>query len=152
MGIVFVLWSWLAFAFPMQHAVVQEVSEQTTVKTEKKSGIASFYHNRFEGRKTATGEVFDNDLYTAASNHFPLGTYVKVTNVRNGKVVYVKINDRMGHRGRIIDLASIAAKDLKFVGRGTTKVEIEVVPAHEGKRQILAQNTDKQQDPEFNQM
>jgi rare lipoprotein A len=141
MGFDFVLWSWLTFALPIQQQTLpqQPVDSKKEIKIEQKTGVASFYHNKFEGRKTATGEVFDNDKYTAASNHFKLGTYVKVTNQSNGKIVYVKVNDRMGHRGRMIDLAEVAAQDLKFIGRGTTKVKIEQVSAAEGKKQILAQ-------------
>ena len=99
-----------------------------------KEGKASFYHKKFDGRKTATGETFRNSGYTAASNHYPLGTYVKVSNKKNGKFVYVKINDRMGHQGRVIDLTYRAADDLSFVNSGLTNVTIEVVNAEEGKR------------------
>lgn len=106
-----------------------------------KNGIASFYHDKFEGRKTATGEVFDNDKFTAASNSLKLGCYVKVTNLSNGEVVYVKINDRMSKTNdRLIDLASIAAKKLEFHKKGIAKVKVEVVPTDEGKTAILAQN------------
>ncbi len=141
MGFDFVLWSWLTFALPIQQQKlpVQPVDNKKEIKIEQKTGVASFYHNKFEGRKTATGEVFDNDKYTAASNHFKLGAYVKVTNQSNGKIVYVKVNDRMGHQGRMIDLAEVAAQDLRFIGKGTTKVKIEQVSAVEGKKQILAQ-------------
>ncbi|HTN45985.1 MAG TPA: septal ring lytic transglycosylase RlpA family protein [Flavipsychrobacter sp.] len=108
--------------------------------TDLKNGIASFYHDKFEGRKTATGEVFDNDKYTAACNTLKLGSYVKVTNVKNGEVCYVKINDRMAaHNNRLIDLASIAAKQLNFHKNGLAKVKVEVVSEEEGKKAILAQ-------------
>ena len=108
--------------------------------TDLKNGIASFYHDKFEGRQTANGEIFDNDKYTAACNTLKLGSYVKVTNLSNGKVCYVKINDRMAaDNPRLIDLASIAAKKLNFVQKGITKVKVEVVSEEEGKRGILAQ-------------
>ena len=108
--------------------------------TELKKGIASFYHDKFEGRKTANGEIFDNDKYTAACNTLKLGSYVKVTNESNGEVCYVKINDRMAaHNTRLIDLAHIAAKKLDFEHQGLTKVKVEVVSAEEGKKAILAQ-------------
>lgn len=111
--------------------------------SEHRVGVASFYHPKFEGRKTANGEIFDNELYTCASNFFPLGTYLKVTNLANGKVVYVKVNDRMGHQSRVIDLTELAARDLNFIKRGTTKVKLERVSKDEGKSQILAQNNAK---------
>ena len=104
-------------------------------------GIASFYQDKFEGRKTATSEVFDNDKYTAASNKLKLGTYVKVTNLSNGEVVYVRINDRMAKSNtRVIDLASVAAKKLNFHEKGVAKVKVEAVSDEEGRIGILAQN------------
>jgi rare lipoprotein A len=107
-------------------------------------GIASYYHDKFEGRKTATGDVFDNDKFTAASNQLKLGSYAKVTNLSNGEVVYVKINDRMAASNkRLIDLASVAAKKLEFHKKGITKVKVEVVSKDEGRSGILAQNEPK---------
>src|SRR5690348_358693 len=100
-----------------QQSTLEKIDKAiTTVK----NGIASYYHDKFEGRKTATGDIFDNDKFTAASNKLKLGSYVKVTNLSNNEVVYVKINDRMaaGNK-RIIDLASVAAKKLNFQNRGT---------------------------------
>ncbi|RYD55811.1 MAG: septal ring lytic transglycosylase RlpA family protein [Sphingobacteriales bacterium] len=107
-------------------------------------GIASFYHDKFEGRQTATGEIFDNDKFTAASNKLKLGSYAKVTNLTNGEVVYVKINDRMNASNeRLIDLASVAAKKLNFQGNGVTKVKVEAVSAQEGRMAISFQNRAK---------
>lgn len=106
----------------------------------QKKGVASYYHEKFVGRKTATGEVFNNDKFTAACNKLELGTFVKVTNVKNGNVVYVRINDRMAPRNnRLIDLASVAAEKLNFLGNGIAKVIIEVVSSEEGKTGVLAQ-------------
>jgi len=145
MGIIFVLWSWLNFFMPLQQEFLAQTQQQSAaaivhqVKPQK-TGVASYYHDKFEGRKTATGEIFDNDNFTAASNFFKLGTFVKVTNLQNGKIVYVKINDRMGHPSRVIDLTENAARKLKFVNRGTTKVKIEQVPVQEAKRYIIAQS------------
>lgn len=90
-------------------------------------GKASFYHDKFEGRKTASGEIFSQHKLTAASNNFKLGTKVKVTNLKNNKIVVVKINDRMAvwtqNKGRIIDLSKKAAKILNINGIGKVKVE-----------------------------
>jgi rare lipoprotein A len=118
-----------------------QTSKAVKLVDDFKKGIASFYHDKFEGRKTATGEVFDNDKYTAACNTLKLGSYVKVTNTSNGEVVYVRINDRMAKtNSRLIDLASIAAKKLDFQEKGVAKVKVEVVNAEEGKIGIMAQN------------
>ncbi len=95
-----------------------------TTFTEK--GIASFYAKKFEGRKCANGEVFKHDKLTAAHKTLKLGTYVKVTNLRNDSCVIVKINDRLPKKSkRCIDLTMRAAKQLNFVQRGLTKVKIE---------------------------
>ena len=122
-----------------QNKKTQQVSKTDAV-SEHRVGVASFYHPKFEGRKTANGEIFDNELYTCASNHYPLGTYLKVTNLANGKVVYVKVNDRMGHESRVIDLTELAARNLNFIARGTTKVKLEKVTNEEGRNKIFAQN------------
>jgi len=93
-------------------------------------GIASFYSFNLEGTETATGETFYHEGFTAASNNFKLNTLVKVTNLRNGKSVIVRINDRMhpkmAKKGRIVDLTLSAAKKigLSFL-TGLTKVKVE---------------------------
>jgi len=117
----------------------QQAQKQNSQVADKK-GTASFYHDKFEGRLTATGEVFDNDEFTAACNNLKLGTYVRVTNLNNGRIVYVRINDRMAaNNPRIIDLASVAAEKLKFKDKGLANVKLEIVSPEEGKNKILAQ-------------
>lgn len=94
-------------------------------------GIASYYANKFNGAKTANGEYFSNAKYTAACNLFKLNTIVRVTNLKNGKSVIVRINDRMHpntlKKGRVIDLSQVAAKALFFNGKGLIKVQIEAL-------------------------
>lgn len=135
----FLFWSWLAFALPMQQQNAANTIQKKVSSEKVVNGVASYYHNKFVGRPTATGETFSNEGYTAASNFFKLGTFVKVTNKRNGKFIYVKINDRMGHPSRVIDLTERAARDLGYFQNGITKVTIETVSYQEGRRQILAQ-------------
>ncbi len=92
----------------------------------RKEGIASYYHPKFNGRKTATGEIFSNQHMTGASNHFPLGTLVKVTNKKTGKSVIVKVNDRMApNNNRVIDLTEKAARELCFKDQGLCVVVVE---------------------------
>lgn len=91
-------------------------------------GQASFYSNKFQGRKTANGEIFDQKKLTCACNVLPLGTYIKVTNLRNGRTVVVKTNDRLHPRmKRIVDLTKAAATKLGFVSSGLTRVKVEVI-------------------------
>lgn len=92
------------------------------------TGIASYYHNKFVGRKTANGEIFDQGKMTAAHKNLPLGTWVKVTNLGNDSTVIVRINDRMPQwNKRSIDLTKSAAGKLDYLDNGLTKVLIEVI-------------------------
>ena len=136
----------LLFIFTL--SVLTAFSAQAQQKQADKKGVASFYHDKFEGRLTSTGEVFDNDKFTAASNTLKLNTYVKVTNLSNGEVVYVRINDRMNKTNqRLIDLASVAAKKLNFHENGIADVKVEIVPEEEGRCGILAQREMQQSAP-----
>ena len=76
-------------------------------------GQASFYSNKFEGRRTASGEIFSHKKLTAACNTLPLGTWIKITNLKNAKSVIVKTNDRLHKKTkRLVDLTMAAAKKL----------------------------------------
>jgi rare lipoprotein A len=91
-------------------------------------GVASYYADDFHGKQAANGERFDMNALTAAHRTFPFGTEVRVTNLANGKLVVVRINDRGPFKeGRLIDLSLRAAKDLDMMGAGTAKVRLEVV-------------------------
>ncbi|MBI5206900.1 MAG: septal ring lytic transglycosylase RlpA family protein [Candidatus Firestonebacteria bacterium] len=91
-------------------------------------GIASWYGKDFHGKKTSSGEVYDMNLKTAAHKTLPLGTYVKVTDLKNNRTTVVRINDRGPFvRGRIIDLSYGAAQELGIDITGTTEVKIEAL-------------------------
>jgi len=91
-------------------------------------GTASWYGKDFHGRETASGEPYDMFRFTAAHMNLPLGTWVRVTNVRNGKSVIVRVNDRGPVvPGRIIDLSYGAAQILDFRARGIARVRLDVV-------------------------
>lgn len=91
-------------------------------------GIASFYGPGFHGRRTASGEIFDQRGFSAASNRFPLGTWVAVRRLDDDRCVVLRINDRMhpSHRRRIIDVSRGAAETLGMVNAGV--VLVRVVP------------------------
>lgn len=100
----------------------------STRKPTIKYGTASFYAKKFNGRKTANGEIYNSTKYTAACNVLPLNTWIKVTNLRNKKTVIVKINDRLHPKNkRLVDLSKIAAQKLGYIGRGLARVKIEVL-------------------------
>ncbi|WP_332028699.1 septal ring lytic transglycosylase RlpA family protein [Kaistella sp.] len=93
-----------------------------------KTSFASFYHDKFNGRKTASGEIFSNRKLTAAHRTLPFGTIVQVTNLRTGKSVEVRINDRGPfHSSRALDLSKAAFDSIGNTGRGTMPVEYEIV-------------------------
>jgi len=91
-------------------------------------GKASWYGAAFHGRKTANGEVYDMDALTAAHPTLPLPSYVRVTNLDNGRSLVVRVNDRgpFAH-GRIIDLSKAAALKLGYKGQGTANVQVDYV-------------------------
>ena len=92
------------------------------------SGIASYYAMKFQSRKTASGERYDKAKKTAAHKKLPFGTRVKVTNIKNGKSVIVKINDRGPFvKGRIIDLSRSAFSSIANLNAGIIDVKIKVM-------------------------
>ena len=96
-----------------------------TAQTEE--GIANFYSDKFQGKKTASGAVYDKNKLTASHKTLPYGTKVRVTNLENGKSVVVTINDRMKPGSPVvIDVTRRAAQDLGFAKAGKAKVKVEV--------------------------
>lgn len=105
------------------------IDKNSKLKLYKKAAHASYYHDRFNGRKTANGSRFNNNKYTAAHKKLPFGTKVKVTNEANGKFVIVEITDRGPFvKTREIDLSKRAFMDItKNKGAGAMKVTIETI-------------------------
>ena len=103
-------------------------------------GTASWYGEYFQGKQTASGEPYDMRDFTAAHPTLPLGTFVKVTNLRNGMAVVVRINDRGPVvDGRIIDVSYNAARALGFKERGLQKVRLDLYqPITEAQLQPVA--------------
>lgn len=105
-------------------------------------GKASWYGKRFHGRSTASGEPYNMFEFTAAHRTLPLGTWVKVTNLRNNRYVVVRINDRGPYAGpsRVIDVSYSAAQILGFRDRGLVKVRLDVLQDPE----VVAELRDQQ--------
>ena len=90
------------------------------------TGLASYYNDKFEGKKTASGALYSASKMTAAHPSLPFGTTVKVTNISNDKSVVVIVNDRGPFvKGRIIDLSKAAAIEIDLIDQGVAKVKIE---------------------------
>lgn len=92
------------------------------------TGYASYYHSKFNGRKTASGEIYDENEFTAAHRTLPFGTKLLVKNLSNGKTVVVRVIDRGPFvKGRILDVSLAAAKELDMIGSGVIEVEITIL-------------------------
>ena len=95
-----------------------------------RTGVASYYADKFQGRRTASGERFDQRKMTAAHRTLPFGTRVRVTNATNGRSVVVRVNDRGPFvNGRVIDVSRAAAEKLGMVRAGLAQVKVEVLPS-----------------------
>lgn len=105
------------------------------------TGLASWYGQKFHGKLTASGEVFDQEKFTAAHRTLPWGSRAKVTNLANGKSVEVRINDRGPFgKGRIIDVSRAAARVLGIVGSGITSVRVEWLSDSEKSNNLILQD------------
>ena len=92
-------------------------------------GLASYYGRKFHGRRTASGEHYNMQALTAAHRTLAFGSRVEVTNLKNGRKVRVRINDRGPFiKGRIIDLSYAAAKQIGMLSRGVARVKIQALP------------------------
>ena len=100
---------------------------------ETETGIASWYGHPYHGRRSASGEIYNMEQFTAAHRSLPFGTWLEVTNLQNRKVVDVRINDRGPFvDGRIIDLSLAAARSIDMVGPGTARVRLKVIASPAG--------------------
>ena len=123
----------LFFSFSGNLLLAQENSDvvRSENKIKKKGspviyGTASYYSNKFQNRRTASGEIFDQKKMTAACNVLPLGSWIQVTNLKNKRSIIVKVNDRLhGKMKRAIDLTREAARKLGFLSSGLAKVKVE---------------------------
>ncbi len=115
-------------SFSQDSSIIKTKAPSSPKEIVIKYGIASFYANKFNGRRTANGNTFNGLKLTAACNVLPLGIWVKVTNIKNEKSVIVYINDRLHPKNkRLVDLSYTAAQQLGYIGAGITKVKVEVL-------------------------
>lgn len=109
------------------------VEAKATAKESKRKirvffGTASYYADKFNGRETANGEIYDHSKPTAACNILPLGTWIRVTNMKNERTIVVKINDRLHPKmKRLVDLSLSSAQKLGYSKMGLTQVKVEVL-------------------------
>jgi rare lipoprotein A len=116
----------LAIAMAVAGVMAIWMSESARAQTTE-DGTANFYSDKYQGKKTGSGELYDKDKLTASHKKLSYGTKVKVTNIDNGKSVVVTINDRMGKSNpAVIDLSRRAADEIGLSNAGKTKVKVEV--------------------------
>lgn len=119
----------LSFSSPL-YAQKKSSSKAKASTHHVATGVASYYGTKFHGKLMANGQKFDENKFTAASNKLSLGTWVRVSNLRNKKSVIVQITDRMHPKNkRLIDVSKAAARKLGFLKRGLVKVKVEVIDA-----------------------
>jgi rare lipoprotein A len=100
----------------------------TSLQPFRQRGLASWYGKRYHGQKTSSGETYDMFAMTAAHPTLPIPSYVRVTNVANGRSVVLRINDRGPFRSaRVIDVSYVAAHKLGFVQAGQAQVDVEAI-------------------------
>jgi rare lipoprotein A len=125
-----------ASSAPTKAPVQPEIRARAQKNPPYQVGTASWYGEDFDGKPTASGENYDMYDLTAAHPTLPLGSYVKVTNLRNGRAVVVKVNDRGPIvPGRIIDVSYGAAQALHFENRGLQRVRLDLVKPRSPNRQ-----------------
>lgn len=139
---------WICAALLMQSLVAsggatgstsRSIAQPLLTRTQE-LGLASFYHDKYHGKPTASGETFGTNQLTAAHRTLPFGTIVRVTAMDGNRSVIVRINDRGPFvSGRCIDLSRAAARELKFEKSGLLKVKVEVlrVPKLTAARQVI---------------
>jgi rare lipoprotein A len=117
---------------PQALSAAQKTTAPAAAKAGKKqTGVAIFYSDKLHGHALTSGEKYDKNALTAAHRTLPLGTIVKVTNLKNNKSVVVRINDRGPHgpASQIIDISGRAAQELDMIKDGRAKVTLEVMEA-----------------------
>jgi len=120
----------LNFCAPSSRFASKNTNRKTTNIRDGETiiGYASYYADKFHGRQTANGEIFNMHDYTAAHRNLPFDTVLLVTNLENGKKVKVRVNDRGPYvKGRILDLSLQAAKDIGLIKTGVIKVQIKIL-------------------------
>lgn len=141
--LIFVAAAWSGCAVSPRHA--SHVPPSGTVPAYRAEGIASWYGPGFHGRKTASGERFNQRDLTCAHRTLPFGTKLKVTNLNNGEELIVTVNDRGPFvRSRIVDLSREAARRLDILGMGTARVRLETVTASEDSSEEIAEASNRE--------
>ncbi len=119
--------SQLSFVIASGLILVASASQAQKPAASEQTGTVAYYSHVFEGRPTSDHGVFHSNRLTAASATLPLGTKVRLTNIKNNRSVVVRVTDRYADKNRMIDVSKSAAKKLGFIHAGTAQVKMEVL-------------------------
>ena len=112
--------------------LIEQEKPKEITKNKPLYGLASYYADKFNGKPTASGELYDYSKFTAACNVLPLGTWIRVTNLSNNRSVIVRTNDRLHVKmKRLVDLSRTAAEQLGYTKKGLTQVKVDVLKKEE---------------------
>ncbi len=126
--IVLAVWAIIGLLGIVQRITAEGRADTAETPEHETAGYASWYAGKFQGRRTANGEIFDTNLMTAAHKTLPFGTVVEVTHIGSGRSVEVRINDRGPFvDGRVIDLSRAAAEALEMTAEGIAPVRLRIV-------------------------
>lgn len=119
-------------AFALFALTATRIQAQDTVATVHQ-GLASYYADKFHGRRTSSGERYDKRNFTCANRHFPIGSILRVTHLENNRSVEVRVNDCGPHRAdRVVDLSRAAAAEIGLIRDGLAEVRVELVSLGDG--------------------
>ncbi|GAA5220310.1 septal ring lytic transglycosylase RlpA family protein [Membranihabitans marinus] len=128
--------------------VYTSVNQEVVGDDDVVEGIASYYHNSLHGLPTASGEVYDTAVYSAAHKSLELGSYVMVNDIIGKQSIVVKVNDRLPQSStRLIDLSWAAASSLKMIEKGLLKVEMKSISAQGASQWFEENNIPKYRQP-----
>ena len=119
--------SQLSFIIASGLVLIASASQAQKPAASEQTGTVAYYSHVFEGRPTSDHGVFHSNRLTAASATLPLGTKVRLTNLKNNRSVVVRVTDRYADKNRIIDVSKSAAKKLGFIHAGTAQVKMEIL-------------------------
>lgn len=119
------------YALPIAYGEPNRVYKSLKLPVVSHYGVASWYGKQFKGKRTKSGDIFDPNRFTVAHRYLPVNTWVKVTNLKNGKAAIAEVNDKLPtnrnslKKNVVVDVSLAIAKELDFVKEGLTKVKVE---------------------------
>ena len=126
--LLFTIFSCSSISLSNPNSIYPKTAGNVQNTREQMDGIASWYGPNFHNKKTANGEIYNQNAYTVAHRILPLGSIIKITNLENSKKIYARVNDRGPYKKkRIVDVSKRIATELGFIDRGTARVKLDII-------------------------